>query len=156
MKNLIIIDTKDALLIANKENSQNIKNLVSTLDKKGFKESKEHKKIFRPWGFYISVIEDSKWKLKEILVKPGQKLSLQMHHRRSEHWIVVNGSAKVQIDQKIFILNENQSCYIPQGSKHRLSNEEKIPLKIIEVQIGSYLGEDDIIRFEDKYGRSSQ
>ncbi len=153
LKNLIIIDTKDVLLVANKNNAQEIKNIVKSLKDKNISEGKEHKKIFRPWGFYISVLEESRWKVKEILVKPGHKLSLQMHHHRSEHWIVVNGTAKVEIDKKELILYENQSCYIPQGSKHRLSNDGKISLKIIEVQSGSYVGEDDIERFDDNYGR---
>ena len=156
LKDLIIVDTKDVLLVANKNNSQEIKNIVKTLKDKGISEGREHKKIFRPWGFYISVLEDSRWKVKLILVKPGQKLSLQMHHHRSEHWIVVNGTASVEIDKKEIILYENQSCYIPQGSKHRLANEGRIPLELIEVQSGSYVGEDDIERFEDNYGRISK
>ncbi len=153
LKDLIIIDTKDVLLVANKNNSQEIKKIVNILKDKGISEGREHKKIFRPWGYYISVLEEARWKVKIILVKPGQKLSLQMHHHRSEHWIVVNGTAKVEIDKKEIVLYENQSCYIPQGSKHRLSNEGRIPLKLIEVQSGSYVGEDDIERFEDNYGR---
>ena len=153
LQDLIIIDTKDVLLLANKNNSQEIKNIVKIINDKGLTEGREHKKIFRPWGSYISVVEEPLWKVKIIFVKPGEKLSLQMHHYRSEHWIVVNGTAKVEIDQKEIFLYENQSCYIPQGSKHRLSNECKVPLKIIEVQSGSYLGEDDIERFEDNYGR---
>ena len=156
LQDLIIIDTKDVLLVANKNNSQEIKTIVKIINDKGLAEGREHKKIFRPWGFYISVIEEPLWKVKIILVKPGEKLSLQMHHHRSEHWIVINGTAKVEIDQKEIILYENQSCYIPQGSKHRLSNEGRIPLRIIEVQSGSYVGEDDIERFEDNYGRISK
>ena len=155
LKDLIIIDTTDALLVANKNNSQEIKNIVNKLKDKGISEGREHKKIFRPWGFYVSVLEDSLWKVKLILVNPGQKLSLQMHHFRSEHWVVVNGIAKVEIDKKEIILYKNQSCYIPQGSIHRLSNNGEVPLKLIEVQSGSYVGEDDIERFEDKYGRIS-
>ena len=153
LKDLIVIDTKDVLLVVHKNNSQEIKNIVNKLKDKKVSEGREHKKILRPWGFYTSVVEESRWKVKVILVKPRQKLSLQMHHHRAEHWIVVNGTAKVEVDKKEIILNENQSCYIPQGSKHRLSNPGRIPLKVVEVQSGSYLGEDDIERFEDTYGR---
>ena len=113
------------------------------------------KKIFRPWGSFISIIEELRWKVKIILVKPGEKLSLQMHHHRSEHWVVVSGTAKVEVDNKIEILSENESVYIPLGSKHRLSNPGKISLNLIEVQSGSYIGEDDIVRFKDTYGRTN-
>ena len=153
LKDLLIIETNDVLLVANKENSQDVKNIVKNLKEKGFTEGQEHKKMFRPWGFYISVLEESRWKVKVIQVKPGEQLSLQMHHYRSEHWIVVKGTANIEVDNKEIILCENQSYYIPLGSKHRLSNQGKIPLKIIEVQSGSYVGEDDIERFEDNYGR---
>lgn len=156
LQDLIIIDTQDVLLVANKNNSQEIKNIVKMINDKGFSEGRENKKIFRPWGFYISVLEESLWKVKIIIVKPGHKLSLQMHHHRSEHWIVVNGKADVEIDEKEIILDENQSCYIPKGSMHRLSNNGEEPLKLIEVQSGSYIGEDDIERFEDNYGRISK
>ncbi len=110
-------------------------------------------KIYRPWGFYISIAQESTWQVKMIQVKPNGKLSLQMHHHRSEHWVIVKGRAKVELESKIEFLNENQSVYIPLGSKHRLTNPGKIPLILIEVQSGSYVGEDDIVRFEDKYGR---
>ena len=130
-----------------------IKKIVNKLKENGVSEGYEHKKIYRPWGQYISVLEELRWKVKVIIVKPGQTLSLQMHHHRSEHWVVVNGTAKVEIDGKKIILHENQSSYIPLGSKHRLSNPGKIPLKLIEVQSGEYVGEDDIKRFEDNYGR---
>ena len=153
LKDILIIETNDVLLVANKDNSQEIKNIVAKLKEQGISEGIEHKKIFRPWGFYISVVNESRWKVKLIQVKPGQQLSLQMHHHRSEHWIIVKGTAKVEIDDKEMILCENKSCFIPIGSKHRLSNPGKIPLKIIEVQNGSYVGEDDIERFEDNYGR---
>ena len=151
--NLIVIETSDVILVANKNQSQEVKEIVNSLKEKGLPEGKEHKKIYRPWGFYESIAEDDRWQVKLINVKPGQKLSLQMHHHRSEHWIVVKGTAKVEIDGKEIIIHENQSSYIPLGSKHRLSNPGKIPLKLIEVQSGSYLGEDDIERFEDNYGR---
>ena len=109
--------------------------------------------LYRPWGYYESVVDDLRWQVKLINVKPGEKLSLQLHHHRSEHWVVVDGTAKVEIGSKDTILHENESCYIPLGEKHRLSNPGKIPLKLIEIQSGSYLGEDDIERFEDNYGR---
>tara|TARA_Y100000589_G_scaffold332265_1_gene390985 strand:+ start:788 stop:2224 length:1437 start_codon:yes stop_codon:yes gene_type:complete len=153
LKDLLIIETSDVVMVANKDNAQDIKNIVSKLKQKNISEGIEHKKMFRPWGFYISILEESRWKVKVIQVKPGEQLSLQMHHHRSEHWVVVTGTAKVEIDNKEMILSENKSCYIPLGSKHRLSNPGKIPLKLIEIQSGNYVGEDDIERFEDNYGR---
>ena len=153
VKDLIVIETSDAILVADKSQSQEVKNVVNYLEEKGIREGQEHKKIYRPWGSYESILEEARWQVKIINVKPGEKLSLQMHHHRSEHWIVVSGTAKAEIDEKEITLHENQSTYIPIGSKHRLSNPGKIPLKLIEVQSGSYLGEDDIHRFEDNYGR---
>ena len=153
IKDQVIIETSDAILVTNKSQSQEVKNIVNLLKEKGIPEGQEHKKIYRPWGFYESIIEENRWQVKIINVKPGEKLSLQRHQHRSEHWIVVSGTAKVEIDQELITLHENQSSYIPIGSKHRLSNPGKITLKIIEVQSGSYLGEDDIERFEDNYGR---
>ncbi len=153
LKDLIIVETSDAILVATKEESQEVKNIVNTLKKESIPEGQDHKKIYRPWGFYESIVDEERWQVKLINVEPGEKLSLQMHHHRSEHWIIVNGTAKVEIDGKEITLHENQSSYIPLGSKHRLSNPGKIPLKLIEVQSGSYLGEDDIERFEDNYGR---
>ena len=153
IKDLVIIDTDDATLVANKNQSENIKDIVSELQIRNIKEANSHKKGFRPWGFYISILDDEKWQVKIIHVNPGAKLSLQMHHQRAEHWVVVKGTAEVEIDGKTLILSENESTYIPQGSKHRLSNIGKIPLELIEVQSGSYIGEDDIVRFEDLYGR---
>ena len=153
VEDLIVVETNDVILVANKSKSEEIKKIVNELKENGISEGYEHKKIYRPWGHYISVLEESTWKVKVIIVKPGQKLSLQMHHHRSEHWIVVNGTANIEIDEKEITLHENQSSYIPLGSKHRLSNPGKIPLKLIEVQSGSYVGEDDIKRFEDNYGR---
>jgi len=156
LEDLIVIDTSDAILITNKSESQNIKSIVKTLKAKGIKEGILHKKVFRPWGNYESIAEDTRWQVKLITVNPGDQLSLQMHHHRAEHWVVVKGTAKVQIDDKELILGENQSTFIPLGSKHRLINPGKIPLSLIEVQSGSYLGEDDIKRFADKYGRSGK
>ena len=153
IKDLIIIETSDAILVAEKSKSQEVKNVVNLLKQQGISEGQEHKKIYRPWGFYESIIDEERWQVKIINVKPGEKLSLQKHHHRSEHWIVVSGTANVEIDDKETTLHENQSSYIPIGSRHRLSNPGKIMLKLIEVQSGSYLGEDDIQRFEDNYGR---
>ena len=153
VKDLIVIETSDAILVADKSQSQEVKNIVNCLKERGIREGQEHKRIYRPWGFYESLIEEERWQVKIINVKPGEKLSLQMHHHRSEHWIVVSGTANVEIDEKEITLHENQSSYIPIGSKHRLSNPGKIPLKLIEVQSGAYLGEDDIHRFDDDYGR---
>ena len=154
LNDLIIVETRDAILITNKKSSQKVKNIVKHLKKNKMPESNTHTKVYRPWGHYLSVVEGNRWQVKLIMVKPGEKLSLQMHHHRSEHWVVVSGTAKVEVDNKIEILSENQSIYIPLGSKHRLSNPGKIFLTLIEVQSGSYVGEDDIVRFEDIYGRS--
>ena len=153
LKNLIIVDTKDALLISAKEETQKVKKIVQTLKKNNIPEGQKHRKIYRPWGHYLAIVEDTRWQVKLIEVKSGEKLSLQLHHHRSEHWIVVKGTAKVEVGNENKVLTENQSIYIPLGSKHRLSNPGKIPLVLIEVQSGSYVGEDDIVRFDDKYGR---
>ena len=155
LKDLMIIDTKDALLVANKNSSQEIKNIVATLNKNKIKEGKIHKKIYRPWGFYISIEERDSWQIKKIFVNPNAALSLQMHKRRSEHWVVVEGTAKVQVNDEVKFLFKNESVYIPIESKHRLTNPRKVPLILIEVQTGDYLGEDDIVRFDDNYGRIS-
>ena len=112
-----------------------------------------HKKVFRPWGYYKSIEEGKRWLIKKIVVKPGASLSLQLHHHRSEHWIIVKGTAEVELNDKLSLYKENQSTYIPLGSKHRLSNPGKVPLTLIEVQSGEYLSEDDIVRFKDKYNR---
>ena len=156
IKDIMIIDTKDALLVAKKSFSQEIKNIVSILNNKNLKEGKKHKKIYRPWGFYLSIEEGDGWQIKKIEVNPGSSLSLQMHHYRSEHWIVVEGSAKVELNNKIKFLSKNESIYIPIKSKHRLINPNSVPLVLIEIQTGSYLGEDDIVRFHDDYGRTNK
>ena len=156
LKDLMIIDTKDALLIANKDFSQEIKNVVSILNKKNFKEGRHHKKIHRPWGYYESIEENDNWQIKKIVVSPGASLSLQMHNHRAEHWVVVEGNAKVELNNEVKYLSKNESIYIPIQSKHRLSNPNKNPLILLEVQTGEYLGEDDIIRFDDIYGRISK
>ncbi len=155
LDNLIVVETSDAILVMNKDQSQNLKNIVANLKTKNIPQVFEHKKGFRPWGDYESIIKEKKWQVKLINVKPGESLSLQKHKYRSEHWIVVSGIAKVTIDESEKILKENQNAYIPLGAKHRLSNPGETNLKIIEVQSGSYLGEDDIERFEDNYGRIS-
>ena len=153
LKNLILVETSDAILIAEKSYSQKVKNIVEDLKNRSIKEGQNHQKIYRPWGNYESIADDATWKVKLITVKPGNSLSLQMHHHRAEHWIIVKGTAKVQINDKNLFLCENQSTFIPLGSKHRLTNPGKIPLILIEVQSGTYLEEDDIKRFEDNYGR---
>ena len=140
-------------MVADKNKAQKVKNIVNILNKKGFIEGRQHKKVFRPWGYYLSIENDRKWQIKKIEVNPGASLSLQMHKQRAEH-IVVKGTAKVEVDEKEYYLSENESTYIPLGSKHRLSNPGNKPLILIEVQSGDYLGEDDIFRFEDNYGRS--
>ena len=128
--------------------------MVDTLSKEGYEESVLHKKIFRPWGSYTSLIESEGWLVKKIEVNPGSKLSLQMHNHRAEHWIVVSGTAEIEIDKNKFTLNKNESTFIPLKSKHRLTNPSKSPLILIEIQSGEYIGEDDIVRFKDEYGRS--
>jgi len=154
IENLVVIETSDAILVADMRQAQEIKEIVNILQKKNISAGKEHKKMYRPWGYYESIYDDDRWQIKLITVKPGERLSLQKHNHRAEHWIVVSGTAKVEMDQNIITLYENQSSFIPLGSKHRLSNPGKIPLLLIEVQCGSYLGEDDIERFEDNYGRT--
>ena len=153
LEDQIIVETNDAILVARKDHSQHVKDIVKKLKDKKIPEGLKHRKIFRPWGHYLSIVEDDRWQVKLIQVKPGEQLSLQMHHHRSEHWVIVSGTAEVEIDTSKRVLTENQSIYIPLGSKHRLSNPGKIPLKLIEVQSGSYVGEDDIVRFNDRYGR---
>jgi mannose-1-phosphate guanylyltransferase/mannose-6-phosphate isomerase len=154
VENLVIVETADAVLVANRSHSQDVKNIVTQLESQGREEKNLHRKVARPWGWYDSVDEGERFKVKRIQVKPGASLSLQMHHHRAEHWIVVKGTAEITNGDQVITLKENQSTYIPQGQTHRLANPGKTPLEIIEVQSGSYLGEDDIVRFEDTYGRS--
>lgn len=154
VENLIIIETADAVLVADRKNSQDVKNIVTELETQKREEKNLHRKVVRPWGWYDSVDEGKRFKVKRIQVKPGASLSLQMHHHRAEHWIVVKGEAEITNGDQVITLKENQSTYIPQGQTHRLANRGLEPLEIIEVQSGSYLGEDDIVRFEDTYGRS--
>jgi len=154
VENLIIVETADAVLVADRKNSQDVKHIVNQLESQQREEKNLHRKVSRPWGWYDSVDEGERFKVKRIQVKPGASLSLQMHHHRAEHWIVVKGTAQITNGDQVITLTENQSTYIPQGQTHRLANPGKTPLEIIEVQSGSYLGEDDIVRFEDNYGRS--
>jgi len=153
--NVVIVETADAVLVADRERSQDVKKLVSRLDKSKRTEHALHRKVHRPWGWYDSVDAGPRFQVKRIMVNPGATLSLQMHHHRAEHWIVVQGTAEVTCGERKMILTENQSTYIPLGETHRLANPGKLPLEIIEVQSGSYLGEDDIVRFEDTYGRAT-
>ena len=150
---LDIIVTADAVLVASRERSQDIKALYTLLDKDGRPELTEHKTVYRPWGHYTSIGTGTRFQAKEIVVKAGKKLSLQSHHHRAEHWIVVEGTALVTKEGEEFLLEENQSTYISIEETHRLENPGKVPLKIIEVQSGSYLGEDDIVRYDDDFGR---
>jgi len=154
VENLIIVETADAVLVADRANSQDVKNIVGQLEAQKREEKNLHRKVARPWGWYDSVDEGERFKVKRIQVKPGASLSLQMHHHRAEHWIVVKGAAEITNGDQVIMLTENQSTYIPQGQTHRLANPGTTPLEIIEVQSGSYLGEDDIVRFEDTYGRN--
>ena len=154
LKNLIVVETKDAILISNKDSTQKVKDVVQKLNKQHFKEAKKHKQDYRPWGSFLSIEKGSTWQVKKLEINPKSSISLQMHHHRSEHWIIVSGTAKVEIDKETLFLKKNENAYIPIGSKHRLSNPGKEPLILVEVQSGTYLGEDDIIRFEDNYGRS--
>jgi mannose-1-phosphate guanylyltransferase/mannose-6-phosphate isomerase len=154
VENLIVIETPDAVLVAAKNRSQDVKHIVSQLQATKREEHTLHRKVHRPWGWYDSIDEGGRFKVKRIQVKPGASLSLQKHHHRAEHWIVVKGTAEITNGEKVLLLTENQSTYIPLGEVHRLANPGTIPLEIIEVQSGSYLGEDDIVRFEDHYGRT--
>ena len=152
---LIVIETPDAVLVADRTRSQDMKHIVKALADQGREEQTLHRKVHRPWGWYVSIDEGGRFKGKRIQVKPGASLSLQKHHHRAEHWIVVKGTAEITNGEKKLTLTENQSTYIPLGEVHRLANPGSIPLEIIEVQSGSYLGEDDIVRFEDHYGRKT-
>ncbi len=150
---LIVVETADAILVAHKNKTQDVKKIVDRLKAAGRTEGQTHRKVFRPWGWYDSVDNGERFQVKRIVVKPGGTLSLQMHHHRAEHWIVVSGTAKVTKGDETFLLSENESTFIPLGTTHRLENPGRVDLEMIEVQSGSYLGEDDIVRFEDVYGR---
>jgi mannose-1-phosphate guanylyltransferase/mannose-6-phosphate isomerase len=152
--NLVVVETADAILVADRNNVQDVKRIVNTLKQRQRTEASLHRRVCRPWGSYESLVASERFQVKRIVVNPGQRLSLQMHHHRAEHWVVVKGTAEVTCEDKVFMLGEDESTYIPLGHKHRLTNPGHIPLEIIEVQSGAYLGEDDIVRFEDVYGRS--
>jgi mannose-1-phosphate guanylyltransferase len=153
LDDVIVVETKDAILVAAKDKVQNIKDVVNQLKKEKRPEFEFHREVLRPWGCYDSIDTGERYQVKRITVKPGEKLSVQMHHHRAEHWIVVSGTASVTIGEKTSLVAENESVYIPVGEVHALENPGKIPLELIEVQSGSYLGEDDIVRFSDRYGR---
>jgi mannose-1-phosphate guanylyltransferase/mannose-6-phosphate isomerase len=153
LKDHVVVETKDAVLVAPRERVQDVKRLVARLKADGRYEHSLHREVYRPWGSYDSIDNGQRYQVKRLSIKPGAQLSLQLHHHRAEHWIVVSGTARITCGEKVFLLEENQSTYIPIGEKHRIENPGKIPLHIIEVQSGSYLGEDDIVRFEDRYGR---
>ncbi|QRM20048.1 mannose-1-phosphate guanylyltransferase/mannose-6-phosphate isomerase [Dechloromonas sp. TW-R-39-2] len=153
LKNIVVVETADAILVADRSEIQKVKEVVGQLKAQKRSESLSHRKVFRPWGWYDSIDFGERFQVKRIVVNPGACLSLQMHHHRAEHWIVVSGTAKVTRGEETLLVSENQSTYIPLGTKHRLENPGKLPLEMIEVQSGSYLGEDDIVRFEDIYGR---
>ncbi|MBL1418920.1 MAG: mannose-1-phosphate guanylyltransferase/mannose-6-phosphate isomerase [Alphaproteobacteria bacterium] len=154
IENLVIIDTKDSLLIAHKDHTQDVKSIVNLLKADERPEVKLNREVYRPWGKYDSIDNGSRFQVKRITVNPGAKLSIQMHHHRAEHWVVVTGTAKVTNGDQTILLTENQSTYIPLGTIHALENPGKVPLELIEVQTGTYFGEDDIVRFEDRYGRT--
>lgn len=154
VENLVVVETSDAVLVADRSRCQDVKHIVNALQAQQREEQSLHRKVHRPWGWYDSIDEGSRFKVKRIQVKPGASLSLQKHHHRAEHWVVVSGTAEITCGDKKLLLTENQSTYIPLGEVHRLANPGAIPLEIIEVQSGSYLGEDDIVRFTDNYGRA--
>ncbi|HEY6131675.1 MAG TPA: mannose-1-phosphate guanylyltransferase/mannose-6-phosphate isomerase [Halioglobus sp.] len=154
VENLVVVETADAILVADRDRVQDVKRIVNTLKNQQRTEVSLHRRVYRPWGSYESLVTSERFQVKRIVVNPGQRLSLQMHHHRAEHWIIVKGTAEVTCEDKVFMLGEDESTYIPLGHKHRLTNPGHIPLEIIEVQSGAYLGEDDIVRFEDVYGRS--
>jgi mannose-1-phosphate guanylyltransferase/mannose-6-phosphate isomerase len=156
VKDLVVVVTEDAVLVADKHRAQDVKMIVDQMKLAERPELLEHKVVFRPWGSYQGIDEGDGYQVKQIIVKPGGRLSLQSHTKRAEHWIVVQGTAQVTCGDKVFLLHENQSTFIPLGAKHRLENPGKQPLRLIEVQSGSYLGEDDIVRYDDAYGRAPE
>jgi mannose-1-phosphate guanylyltransferase / mannose-6-phosphate isomerase len=150
---VVVVETADAVLVADRSHVQRVKGLVARIKAERAPEADTHRKVHRPWGFYDSIDHGDRFQVKRIVVSPGGRLSLQMHHHRAEHWVVVRGTALVTRGDDQFLLSENESTYIPLGVRHRLENPGKVPLEIIEVQSGAYLGEDDIVRFDDQYGR---
>ncbi|MGB5305692.1 MAG: mannose-1-phosphate guanylyltransferase/mannose-6-phosphate isomerase [Gammaproteobacteria bacterium] len=156
LDDVVVVETADAVLVAHRDKAQDVKNIVSQLKAKDRDECRMHRRVYRPWGSYEGIDAGERFQVKRLSVKPGAALSLQLHHHRAEHWVVVRGSARVTCGDKVFILHENESTYIPIGEKHRLENPGNIPLEVIEIQTGSYLGEDDIVRFEDIYNRAPE
>jgi len=156
LEDVVVVETDDAVFVGHKDRVQDVKEIVGQIKRDGRSEAAAHRKVYRPWGAYDSIDNGARFQVKRITVKPGATLSLQMHHHRAEHWIVVSGTAEVTRGDDVILLTENQSTYIPLGVTHRLKNPGKLPLELIEVQSGSYLGEDDIVRFEDQYGRAPQ
>jgi mannose-1-phosphate guanylyltransferase/mannose-6-phosphate isomerase len=153
VEDLAIIATVDAVLVTHRSSAQDVKFIVEGLQRNGRELHVTHRRVFRPWGSYDSIDSGPGFQVKRIIVNPGGKLSLQKHHQRAEHWVVVSGTARITCDDKVFTLNANESTFIPLGARHRLENPAEEPLHLIEVQSGSYLGEDDIVRYEDSYGR---
>jgi mannose-1-phosphate guanylyltransferase/mannose-6-phosphate isomerase len=153
LEDAVVVETPDAVLVAHMDNMQQVKDVVAQLKREGRTEADTHRKIYRPWGYYDSIDAGNRFQVKRIVVNPGAALSLQMHHHRAEHWVVVRGTARVTRGEETILLSENESTYIPIGTRHRLENPGKVPLEIIEVQSGAYLGEDDIVRYDDAYGR---
>ena len=153
LRDVAVIETPDAVFVAPKARAQDVRRIVARLERDGRAEKDLHTRVYRPWGWYEGIDAGERFQVKRIVVNPGESLSLQMHHHRAEHWIVVQGTARVTCADKVFLLGENESTYIPLGSTHRLENPGKLPLHMVEVQSGAYLGEDDIVRFEDKYKR---
>jgi mannose-1-phosphate guanylyltransferase / mannose-6-phosphate isomerase len=156
VNDLIVVETPDAVLVAKKDRAQDVKAVTQFLQREERHELRHHQRVHRPWGTFESIGQGGRYQVKRLVVKPGEALSLQMHHHRAEHWVVVSGTAQVTCDDQVYLLTENQSTYLPVGAKHRLENPGTIPLEIIEVQSGSYLGEDDIVRFEDVYNRGAK
>lgn len=150
---LVVVETPDAVLVAHRSCAQEIKELVGRLKRESAPEVREHRKVSRPWGYYDSIDSGDRFQVKRIVVQPGARLSLQLHHHRAEHWVVVKGTARVTNGDEVYLMTENQSTYIPIGTRHRIENPGKVPLELIEVQLGAYLGEDDIVRLDDAYGR---
>jgi mannose-1-phosphate guanylyltransferase/mannose-6-phosphate isomerase len=149
LKNIIVVATEDAVLVADRDRVQDVKKVVESLKEKKRSEGDLHRKVYRPWGYYQSVDGGARFSVKQITVKPGGKLPLQMHHHRAEHWVIVEGTALITRNDETFLLRENESTYMPIGTKHSLENPGRVPLKLIEVRSGNYLSEDDIVRFED-------
>jgi mannose-1-phosphate guanylyltransferase/mannose-6-phosphate isomerase len=153
LEDVIVVETADAVLVADRQKSQDVKKIVEQLGREQRGEQALHRKVHRPWGWYDSIDSGPRFHVKRIVVTPGASLSMQMHHHRAEHWIVVTGTARVTRGDEVILVSENQSTYIPLGTRHRLENPGKVPLELIEVQSGAYLGEDDIVRYDDTYGR---